>query len=84
MPADFRVEKILWKWYNIKIKFLKRGGIMQLLDIKRMAHNILENQNIESSFIEYKKSANFKDKILTRSEERRVGKECRSRWSPYH
>ena len=21
---------------------------------------------------------------LTRSEERRVGKECRSRWSPYH
>ena len=22
--------------------------------------------------------------IMTRSEERRVGKECRSRWSPYH
>ena len=22
--------------------------------------------------------------IFTRSEERRVGKECRSRWSPYH
>ena len=26
-----------------------------------------------------------KEKVaLTRSEERRVGKECRSRWSPYH
>ena len=37
---------------------------MQLLDIKRMAHNILENRNIESSFIEYKKTTNFKDKIL--------------------
>ena len=24
------------------------------------------------------------DKELERSEERRVGKECRSRWSPYH
>ena len=24
------------------------------------------------------------DGKLTRSEERRVGKECRSRWSPYH
>ena len=24
------------------------------------------------------------EKLLTRSEERRVGKECRSRWSPYH
>ena len=23
-------------------------------------------------------------KRITRSEERRVGKECRSRWSPYH
>ena len=23
-------------------------------------------------------------KAATRSEERRVGKECRSRWSPYH
>ena len=22
--------------------------------------------------------------VLDRSEERRVGKECRSRWSPYH
>ena len=24
------------------------------------------------------------DKLSLRSEERRVGKECRSRWSPYH
>ena len=24
------------------------------------------------------------DNVTTRSEERRVGKECRSRWSPYH
>ena len=23
-------------------------------------------------------------RVLRRSEERRVGKECRSRWSPYH
>ena len=24
------------------------------------------------------------ERVLCRSEERRVGKECRSRWSPYH
>ena len=24
------------------------------------------------------------DTVIVRSEERRVGKECRSRWSPYH
>ena len=28
--------------------------------------------------------ANKLGKTLARSEERRVGKECRSRWSPYH
>ena len=36
----------------------------------------------------YKPSDVFRDFVelaaLLRSEERRVGKECRSRWSPYH
>ena len=31
----------------------------------------------------YDEDKEFEDK-LDRSEERRVGKECRSRWSPYH
>ena len=30
------------------------------------------------------KVANIPNSLLIRSEERRVGKECRSRWSPYH
>ena len=30
------------------------------------------------------KKRNLEGRILHRSEERRVGKECRSRWSPYH
>ena len=29
-------------------------------------------------------AANKHNKVDDRSEERRVGKECRSRWSPYH
>ena len=29
-------------------------------------------------------SENIKAIKIKRSEERRVGKECRSRWSPYH
>ena len=29
-------------------------------------------------------SASYLSKYEIRSEERRVGKECRSRWSPYH
>ena len=46
--------------------------------------------DIESSTREQKKSNIYKAVITRiepsddRSEERRVGKECRSRWSPYH
>ena len=29
-------------------------------------------------------AANKTEGVSKRSEERRVGKECRSRWSPYH
>ena len=30
------------------------------------------------------KAAGDKMRVILRSEDRRVGKECRSRWSPYH
>src|SRR2546422_5418888 len=33
---------------------------------------------------DYARLQAFRKKIRERSEERRVGKECRSRWSPYH
>ena len=36
------------------------------------------------SFLICKGSLSEKSESLARSEERRVGKECRSRWSPYH
>src|SRR5574344_2305240 len=32
----------------------------------------------------YEGKNHITDDVLARSEERRVGKECRSRWSPYH
>ena len=37
-----------------------------------------------SNKITYKDIIPFLKKTDLRSEERRVGKECRSRWSPYH
>ena len=43
---------------------------------------------LQPEYIEYqtqvKKNAAAMAKAFMRSEERRVGKECRSRWSPYH
>ena len=53
----------------------------------------MSNKKIHKNFITWnfnKKGCWFVDlffndpTITTRSEERRVGKECRSRWSPYH
>ena len=35
-------------------------------------------------FLQEKDGAAQKEIAAARSEERRVGKECRSRWSPYH
>ena len=40
---------------------------------------------IIKGFIKESKDVSLEEIIeLIRSEERRVGKECRSRWSPYH
>ena len=36
----------------------------------------------EEAYVEQART--LRDALVARSEERRVGKECRSRWSPYH
>ena len=44
---------------------------------------VIDIEDMEE-YIEYIPTSDIKKTITTRSEERRVGKECRSRWSPYH
>ena len=39
---------------------------------------------VDKTAMVYKIASNSTPYFLSRSEERRVGKECRSRWSPYH
>ena len=39
---------------------------------------------LDENILNIKNQINEADKLKERSEERRVGKECRSRWSPYH
>ena len=46
--------------------------------------NIYLKQGKTESAISSYKAAIFRDPDKGRSEERRVGKECRSRWSQYH
>ena len=39
---------------------------------------------VDQKSVIFKKIENLRLESVIRSEERRVGKECRSRWSPYH
>ena len=41
-------------------------------------------RDIQRATREVSDCVRIEDDMLLRSEERRVGKECRSRWSPYH
>src|SRR3989475_12420801 len=51
---------------------------------QQMMHEMMETlQDMMGTMKEMAKGAD-KEKVTKRSEERRVGKECRSRWSPYH
>ena len=56
----------------------------------KLYHELCEKKTVDNAIIAKLASEfNIKDAIKdieknVRSEERRVGKECRSRWSPYH
>ena len=49
-----------------------------------MDHFALPNDTLYRALVQGKLHRNFMGYTPSRSEERRVGKECRSRWSPYH
>ena len=60
-----------WKVPKHKIVTCDRG-----VDTKQFYYDANQKEIIRKEF--------FEDNVILRSEERRVGKECRSRWSPYH
>ena len=59
-------------------KFTER--LRELVAQGKKKKSILEIQEINDFFADMELEA----EQMERSEERRVGKECRSRWSPYH
>ena len=85
------------KWKKEPDKILTLSATMQFLkiqnaeNIKRLRLGILLQDNIFGDNtdllvidIDHRKDLVEQAKNQNRSEERRVGKECRSRWSPYH
>ena len=80
-PNSYAEGQQAAEWANNNVKEGKAVIIMGLAGT-----DVVKNRT--NGFIDELKSLNSKievvDQQLLRSEERRVGKECRSRWSPYH
>ena len=72
-------------WYLL---YCKRGQLQRAQEhLERQAVNCLAPMITLEKIVRGKRTAVSEPlfpNYLFRSEERRVGKECRSRWSPYH
>ena len=73
-----------WKNEEWILHFLKIGE-KDDTKIRLFNHRFRDSRNefCPKSSTQRKSGAHMQNRI-GRSEERRVGKECRSRWSPYH
>src|SRR3712207_5029309 len=60
------------KYISLNDIVISRGTLSRILN-----YEVFIDDKLYTSF-------NSDGVIISRSEERRVGKECRSRWSPYH
>ena len=69
--SKLRVKSLLMK---VKEESKKVGLKLSIQKTKVMASGPITSWEIDGETVE----------TVSRSEERRVGKECRSRWSPYH
>ena len=66
----------------LELAKLKLIDVVVVTKLDRIARNVKDYIDISAEFNENGVALVCLD--LDRSEERRVGKECRSRWSPYH
>ena len=66
--------------YDIEVD----GLYYKITSISNRKVELVGGEGVYSGSIEIPSELEYRGKKLKRSEERRVGKECRSRWSPYH
>ena len=69
--------------YSNQFKKGLKKSLKQGKDINKLLDIVDKLANMEKLERKFKNHKLVNDKYY-RSEERRVGKECRSRWSPYH
>ena len=68
----------------LRLNFQVKDSSGNLLARPQLKTSGSEWQEVPYSFISPRTDTNALIEIAARSEERRVGKECRSRWAPYH
>ena len=79
MAIVFHKESRCFHLYNDEVSYIIR--IMENEQLEQLKNRM---QYEELYHTNYYKEVKEKNRVYYRSEERRVGKECRSRWSPYH
>ena len=62
----------------------RRSGVTSAMPTSRARRLCPDGVFILPDFDAYHRYSQQVREVFDRSEERRVGKECRSRWSPYH
>ena len=77
-------KKIKTRWRKFRLALYQKLGKGTVMGIGLMLVLFLTYQVIQDRSGQPDNNTQIQHVSLCRSEERRVGKECRSRWSPYH
>ena len=82
--TNLMIEGTIWKQLLLFSIPLILGNLLQ--QMYNTADSIIVGQSVGSNALAAVSASTSLINLLIafRSEERRVGKECRSRWSPYH
>ena len=94
-PSHYSLGQALWQKGRSDTAVSEFREAVRLSPNEPLAHYalgsaLLNTGDIEGATFELRQAVRLKpgyaeaQECLRRSEERRVGKECRSRWSPYH
>src|SRR2546427_6921930 len=84
VPKDAGVFEAVGKQWYWGFRFPGKDGVMGTVDAKYVSDKNPFGMNPDDPNGQDDVLVSSPELHLPRSEERRVGKECRSRWSPYH
>ena len=80
LSSQITLHRVSPRYYRPENAFEKSV----LTRLEKIPTDIYESVEEGANYIACEIAQTIREKQKARSEERRVGKECRSRWSPYH